>query len=75
MFAAAVNLAEFTPDIIIYKLCSRIQIWDRRMEFFLFWRERHHHVEIQSLIQLCLFNIENVAQGSLQYQNLYNIAI
>lgn len=76
MFAAAINLAEFAPDIIIYKLCSRIQIWDRT-EFFLFWHERQdlHHVEIQSLIQLCLFNIENIAQGSFQYQNLNIIAI
>lgn len=50
MFAVAISLAEFAPDILIYKLRNRIQIWDRRMEFFLFWRERQvlHHVETQS---------------------------
>lgn len=36
MFAAAINLAKFRPDITIYKLCNRIQIQDGRMEFFSF---------------------------------------
>lgn len=77
MFAAAINLAKFRPDITIYKLCNRIQIQDRRMEFFSFWHERQepHPVERESLIQLWLSNVENLVQGSLQYQNLCIIAI
>lgn len=72
MFAAAINLAEFTPGFILYKLCQRIQTWERT-EFFLFCCERQelHRVKIQNLIQPCLINIENLAPGSLKSKSLY----
>lgn len=34
MSAAAINPTNFRQDINISKLCNRIQIQDRRMEFF-----------------------------------------
>lgn len=75
MSAAAINPTNFRQDINISKLCNRIQIQDRRMEFFDVKGKIFILYKYRALMQPCLSNAENLVQGSSQYQNINITAI